>query len=78
MCKLTKNLPIQGVLDFQDSGSEKGRGKIQGGGGRGLKRPSELCFGTSEIEWSYIMYTSLSPDPIIKLLVSVIQRSNTI
>ena len=43
---------------------------------RGLRPPLELCFGTSEIEcsasWSYIMST-IVPDPIIKLLVSVIQ-----
>ena len=25
--------------------------------GPGVETPSELCFGTSEIEWSYIMYT---------------------
>ena len=36
MCKLTKNLPIQGaggLLDFQDSGRgfDKGDGKIQRG-----------------------------------------------
>ena len=33
MCKLTKNLPIQGgLLDFQDSGGgfDKGKRKIQG------------------------------------------------
>ena len=49
MCKLTKNLPIQGgggLLDFQYSGRRilQGEGKF-----RGLRPPSELCFGTSEI-----------------------------
>ena len=33
-------------------------GEIQGAGG--LRTPSELCFGTSEIEWSYFMYTFLT------------------
>ena len=65
MCKLTKNLPIYGypvrLLDFQNS---EGR-ILQGGKGkfRGLKPPLELCFGTSEMEWSaswsYIMSTFL-------------------
>ena len=66
MCKLTKNLPIHGypgrLLDFQNS---EGR-ILQGGKGKipGLRPPSELCFGTSEIEcsasWSYIMSTFLT------------------
>ena len=54
MCKLTKNLPIQGggLLDFQDLGEDftKGRG-IQGGG---LKPPSEL--------WSIFPTSSSSGD----------------
>ena len=50
-----------GVLDFQDSGGDLTRGgEISGG----LRTPSELCFGTSEIECSaslsYIMYTFLT------------------
>ena len=58
MCKLTKNLPIQGgLLDFQNSGWRicQGEGKNSGG----LRPLLELCFGTSEIEcsasWSYII-----------------------
>ena len=32
MCKHTKNLPIRGMLDFQDSGGfDKGKGKNSGG-----------------------------------------------
>ena len=76
MCKLTKNLPIQGgccIFRIQRGGFDKGEGKNS----RGLRPPLELCFGASEIEcsasWSYIMSTFLSPDPIIKLLVIVIQ-----
>ena len=40
MFKLIKNLPIQGMLEFQDSegGFDKDRGKF-----RGLRPPSELC-----------------------------------
>ena len=53
MCKLTKNLPIR----IQGGDFGKGRG-IQGG--RELRPPSELCFETSEIELSYIMYTFLT------------------
>ena len=40
MFKLTKNLSIQGVLDFQDSGFDKYGGEIEG---EGLRPPSELC-----------------------------------
>ena len=63
MCKLTKNLPIQGgcwIFKIQRGGFDKGEGKNSGG----LRPPLELCFGTSEIEcaasWSYIMYTFLT------------------
>ena len=56
MCKLTKNLPIQGgcwIFRIQRRGFDKGGGKNSGG----LRPPFELCFGTSEIEcsasWSY-------------------------
>ena len=49
----------------------RGRGNQ---GGRGLRPPSQLCFVTSEIEWSYIMHIVHIPDPIINLLVSVIQH----
>ena len=63
MCKLTKNLPIQGGLsDFRNSGSRICQG--EGKNSWGLRPPLELCFGTSEIEWSaswlYIMYTFLT------------------
>ena len=30
---------------------------LGGGEIQGVRPPSELCFGTSEIEWAYIMYT---------------------
>ena len=72
MCKLTKNLPIQGgLLDFQDSGGgfDKG-GEIQG---EGLRPPSELCFGTNRLLCFMLIYYVYIPDRIIKLLVSVIQ-----
>ena len=72
MCKLTKNLPIQGgLLDFQDSGGgfDKG-GEIQG---EVLRPPSELCFGTNRLLCFMLIYYVYIPDPIIKLLVSVIQ-----
>ena len=69
MCELTKKLPIQGVVGFSEFRVEdltRGEGKNS----VGLRTLLELCFGTSEIKcsasWSYI------PDPIIKLLVSVI------
>ena len=67
-----KNLPIQGgLLDFQDSGGgfDKG-GEIQG---EGLRPPSELCFGTNRLLCFMLIYYVYIPDPIIKLLVSVIQ-----
>ena len=49
MCKLTKNLPIQGgcwIFRIQREGFDKGKGKF-----RGLRPPwpLELCFETSEI-----------------------------
>ena len=72
MCKLTKNLPIQGgLLDFQDSGGgfDKG-GEFRG---RGLRPPSELCFGTNRLLCFMLIYYVYIPDHIIKLLVSVIQ-----
>ena len=63
MCKLTKNLPIQGgcwIFRIKRGGFDKGEGKNSGG----LRPPMELCFGTSEIEcsvsWSYIMSTFLT------------------
>ena len=60
MCTLTKNLSIQGcwIFRIQGGGFDKGEGKTSGG--PGVIPPSELCFGTSEIEWSYIMYTFLT------------------
>ena len=62
MCKLTKNLPIQGVGSWIFR-IQKG-GFVKGGNSGGLRPPSELCFRTSEIEcsalWSYIMYTFLT------------------
>ena len=42
MCKLTKNLPIQGVVGFSGFRGEdltRGKGKTQ----EGLRPPSELC-----------------------------------
>ena len=63
MCKLSKNLPIQGgcwIFRIQRGGFDK-RGREKSGG---LRPPLELCFGTSEIEcsasWSYIMSTFLT------------------
>ena len=56
MCKLTKNLPIQGgcwILRIQGGRFDKGRGNSGGGGG--VETPLELwllCFGTSEINCS--------------------------
>ena len=52
MCKLTKNLPMQGgLLDIQEKGFYKG--------GQGLRPPSQLCFVAFEIEctasWQYNM-----------------------
>ena len=63
MCKITKNLPIQGgywIFRIQRGGFDKGDGKNSGG----LRPPLELCFVTSEIKcyasWSYIMSTFLT------------------
>ena len=60
MCKLTKNLPIQGgcwIIGIQGEDLTRGEGKWGGG----LRLPLELCFGTSEIEcfasWSYMVCT---------------------
>ena len=60
MCKLTKNMPFQGGVagfsGFRGENLTKGGEKL-----RGVRLPSELCFGTSEKEcsasWSYIMFT---------------------
>ena len=63
MCKLTKNLTIQGVVGFSEfRGKDLTRGEGKNSGG--LRPPLELCFGTSVTEytasWSYIMYKSLT------------------
>ena len=50
-------------------GFDKG-GEIQG---EGLRPPSELCFGTNRLLCFMLIYYVYIPDPIIKLLVSVIQ-----
>ena len=60
MCKLTINLPIQGCWIFRIQGGGFDKGEEKNSGRPGLRLPSELCFGTSEIEWSYIMYTFLT------------------
>ena len=60
MCKLTKNLHIQGCWIFRIQGGDFEKGKGKNSGGRGLRPPSELRFETSETEWSYIMYTFLT------------------
>ena len=58
-----KKLPIQEVVGFSEFRGEdltRGEGKNSGG----LRPPLELCFGTSEIDysasWSYIMSTFLT------------------
>ena len=63
MCKLTKNLPIQGgcwIFRIQRGEFDKGGRENFGG----LRPPLELCFGTYEIEcsasWSYIISTFLT------------------
>ena len=54
MCIITKNLHIQGVRI-------QGEDLKRGGKFRGVETPSsELCFGTSEMEWLYIMDTFLT------------------
>ena len=67
MCKLTKNLPIQGgcwIFRIQRGGFDKGKIPGEGKNSGGLTPPFKLCFGTSEIEcsasWSYIMSTFLT------------------
>ena len=63
---LRKICPSRGVgfSGFKVVVLTRGMGKNSGGpGGKtrgGGRPPSELCFGTSEIEWSYIMYTFLT------------------
>ena len=64
---------MQTYEKFQDSG---GRGGFDKGGeiqGEGLRPPSELCFGTNRLLCFMLIYYVYIPDPIIKLLVSVIQ-----
>ena len=62
MCKLAKNLPIQGgCWIFRIRGEEFDKGEVKF---RGVESPLELCVGTSDIEcsasWSYILYTFLT------------------